>query len=216
MLASADVTTPSGLHMAVTHTRFVNKSSLDPLSMTSSEDTTTINGRSWKTQWDAATRVFASTSPKGRTASVTIDSRGMPLSSRQSTFTPVTFTYGTAGRLTRVQQSTRSLSTTYDGRGRVASVTDVLNRTFTYTYDDADRVLTQQTPDGRLLAFTYDAGGNITLSTLRRPFRTVASRRTRGRWTISFTWSPVRTDRRSRLDTTQPGAPRTSTRPMTL
>jgi RHS repeat-associated protein len=130
--------------------------------MTFASDTTTINGRSWTNEWTAATRTVSYHSPAGRTGSMIVDVRGMPLSMQAPTLTSVTYTYGTAGRVSRVQQGSRSVALTYDGRGRVASVTDPLSRTLTYTYDEADRPLTQQFADGRVVTFTYDMGGNVT------------------------------------------------------
>jgi RHS repeat-associated protein len=51
---------------------------------------------------------------------------------------------------------------TYDGRQRLATITDPLNRVSSFGYDEADRVTSQLLPDGRVVSFSYDRAGNLT------------------------------------------------------
>ena len=151
----------------------------DPFSLVTQTDTETINGRSYKSVFTAATKTFVDTTPVGRTTTTVLDAL-----ERISTLQPpagalASFTYDTRGRLSSSSRGTRQTSFSYDANGRVASITDPLNLTRSFTYDAAGRLLSTTLEDGRLIHYTYDANGNLT--SISPP----------GSSTHSYSYSPV-------------------------
>ncbi|MQY07160.1 RHS repeat-associated core domain-containing protein [Actinomadura macrotermitis] len=77
-----------------------------------------------------------------------------------------TYGYDSNRQLTSVTPPTgntlKKKTFTYDGYGRLATVTDGNTKKTTYTYDDNDRVLTVAYSDGTpTVTFTYDKAGNV-------------------------------------------------------
>lgn len=169
-VSSATVTTPAGRTMVTTTTRTVALANpLDPLSLRQSTDTTTVNGRSFTSAFDALTRRVTSISPEGRQTVTTLDTFGRPATMQVGDLTPIAFHYDALGRLDRRTQGGRQTTLAYDGRGYLQRATDPLTRDVVFTNDDLGRALSQQFPDGRLASFTYDSESN--LKTLTPPGR---------------------------------------------
>ena len=129
-------------------------------------DTATVNGKVFKTVYNAAQHQFTTTTPLNRSTVVTTDAQSRPLALQTAGILPVNYAYDARGRLASVSQgdgaATQSVSNAYNSEGYVDTVTDALDRTTRYSYDAAGRVKTITLPDTRVIAYTYDADGNVT------------------------------------------------------
>ncbi len=109
---------------------------------------------------------FTDTSPTGRTATTTIDTKGRPVKRTIPGLDEVNLSYDARGRLNTPRQGLGTDARTTDdsgaSQGYLHTVTDALNRTVSYDYDLAGRVTRQTLPDGRAVEFAYDAKGNLT------------------------------------------------------
>jgi RHS repeat-associated protein len=171
LIVSSTVRTTGGLTYSQSETRTATLSDRsDALSLTQLVETTTVNGQTYTTTFDAAAHTFTEQSPEGRTTVTTTDARGHVVREEVPGVTPVDYAYDPHGRLTRVTQDSRSTMFTYGADGLVQSVTDPLNRTTRYTRDTLGRVLTETLPDGNVIRFSYDAAGDTT--SLTPPGRT--------------------------------------------
>jgi RHS repeat-associated protein len=164
---SSDLTFSMGSHtMKMTGSRSVTlANSQDPLSLSTLEERSTINGAVWKSAYTAANRTMITTSPAGRTLTAIFDAKGRVLTSSYGGLAPLTFSYDGTGEINASGRGSRSSSFTYDGARRLASVTDPSGRTAQFTYDAADRVTRQTLAGGRAISFQYDADGNLTAVT---------------------------------------------------
>jgi RHS repeat-associated protein len=157
------ITTPAGTAMSIVKSRAVTLA--DPnnaLSVTTATDTTTVNGATSTTVFDAAAKTIASTSPEGRQTVTTLDAKGRPVRVEVGTLVPTTFTYDASGRLASQTQGSRSTTFTYDAHGYVETVTDPLDRTVTFANDRIGRRTRQTFPDARFALFGYDGNSNLT------------------------------------------------------
>lgn len=165
-LSTVVTRTPGGNTMTVAKSRTAALSNpADFQSATSLGETLTVNGRSYSSTYDVATRTLTSTSAGGRTAVATRDAQGRVTEIRPPGYpalTPTFISYDAAGRPRAVTMGTRAISLTYDSRGFVESVTDPLNRVTSFGYDAAGRAQTQVLPGPRTVTFGYDAAGNMT------------------------------------------------------
>jgi RHS repeat-associated protein len=164
-IASSLTTTTGGLTSTVTTERTVALS--DPnnlLSLTALNDTVTVNGRTFTSAYDAATRTFTDTSAAGRVSNATIDVRGRPVQTQTAGLAATSYGYDARGRLVSISQGsgadTRTTTLTYDPEGYLDTLTDALGRTVSFAYDGAGRVTSQTLPDGRVIDYAYDAKGN--------------------------------------------------------
>ncbi|HEX7140647.1 MAG TPA: RHS repeat-associated core domain-containing protein [Vicinamibacterales bacterium] len=135
---------------------------LNALSLSTLQETATVNGRAWKHFFTAATFTDVATSPAGRLHTDVLDNKGRPVSSTFANLTPATFTYDATGLLSVVAHGSRQTTFTYDAARRLSSMTDPLGRTLQFGYDAADRLTRQALPDGRAISIDYDAAGNVT------------------------------------------------------
>lgn len=114
----------------------------DLLSLVTQTDTTTINGKVFKTAYNAAQRQFTTTTPLNRSMVVTIDAQSRALTVQQAGILPVSYTYDARGRLASVSQGSgaamQSLTYAYNPEGHVDSVTDALDRG---TIGDRSRII---------------------------------------------------------------------------
>lgn len=155
--------TRGSLTMNVTNNRIASLvNPTDPFSLITQTDTTTINGRIYKSVFTASTKTFVDTTPVGRTTTTVLDAL-----ERIGTFQPpgaalTSFVYDNRGRLASITQGLRQTLLTYDGAGRVASVTNPLGLFRSFTYDADGRLLTTGLEDGRSINYSYDANGNLT------------------------------------------------------
>jgi RHS repeat-associated protein len=161
-----NIVLPSNLTLNGSHARTaVLSNPSDPLSLVSLTDTSTVNGRISTSAFSASTKTFATTTPSGRTASLTIDSLARPVTSQVSGLAPASFTYDNRGRVTTVTHGNgigaRTISFSYNTNGFLQSITDPLGQIAQFTYDQAGRALTKILPGGRVVSLSYDAAGNI-------------------------------------------------------
>lgn len=163
LIGNLRLRTPAGLTLTASQTRSATlTNAADPFSVATITDTMNVNGRSFVTAFDAASRTVTSTSPAGRHTFVTMDGQGRLTSSRYPGFDATNFSYDGFGRLSTISSAARAVSFGYNDRNELVSVTDALSRTTHFSYDSAGRVAAQTQSDGRVIGFTYDKNGNVT------------------------------------------------------
>jgi len=173
---SLSITTPGGLLNTLSSTRAATlEDEADFLSHTALNETISINGKTYSSVYDTATRTWSDTSAEGRFITRVLDSRGRLSQHQVTNLAPVDFYYNAEGRLASILQddgnASRTLLMNYyssgSQQGFLQSVIDAEMRQTSFAYDDAGRVTQQTLPDGRQIDYTYDSSGN--LSSLRPP-----------------------------------------------
>lgn len=165
---NSSITSPAGLKLATIGNRSVSlaTTATDPFSLTSLIDTTAVNGRTYTSKYDAATKTFTDTTPQGRQSKVTIDAKGRAVSQQTAGLFPVEYTYDARGRVATVTAGVgttlRTTTFTYDASSYLNSIADPIGRRVSFTRDAVGRVKQQTLPDGRTIAFAYDQNGNLT------------------------------------------------------
>ncbi len=167
ILKSLTVATPLGLTSNVTTTRAVPLSNQsDPLSLATQTDTLVINGRTYTSTYTQATRLLSTTTPAGRTSTVTLDTKGRVIQEQVTGLEPVAYTYDTSGRLATITQGTgvngRISTLSYNSKHELTTIQDPLLRNVGFAYDLAGRITTQTLPDTRTIGYAHDANGNVT------------------------------------------------------
>jgi RHS repeat-associated protein len=160
-------TTPAGLTRNITNERTATLANPnDPLSLQTLTDTLRINGRTFTSRYEAATRTLTSTSAAGRQSSVTLDARGRVVQDQPSGLLPATYAYDSRGRLSTVTEGTGAdagtSTLTYNSNGKVETISDPLGRVAGLTYDLAGRPTAHALPGSRVIGYSYDANGNTT------------------------------------------------------
>ena len=166
IIQSLNVKAPSGLTATANTTRSTILSNpTDPLSLVSETTTVAINGRSFTSVFDAATRQYTGTSAESRTSTTRIDLQGRPTFAQVSGVEALNYGYDARGRLQTVTQGTgadtRSLTYTYGPDGFVQRITDATTQATVYQRDAAGRVTQATLPDSSVVGFGYDANGNL-------------------------------------------------------
>ena len=163
-------TTPSGRAKVIERNREVELTSqADPFSIDTLRDHFWIDGRGHARIYDGATRTVSIEGDEDRTVSERFDARGRLVERRFGTgVDPETMVYDGRGRLASVTQGDAARTYTYDAAKpfRLASRTDEMNRTVSYGYDAAERVDSITMPGGRQYGFGYDDNGNRTSITM--------------------------------------------------
>lgn len=178
LASSTTINTPNGLAATIEVAQTaVLTNTADPFSLTSLDETVTVNGRAFSSDYTAANRTFLGTSPEGRQYTVTIDEQGRPVLGQIAGLLATNYSYDSRGRLISATQGsggeTRTVTFNYNSSGYLATVTDPLGRTVSLTYDLAGRVTQQTLPDGRVIGYGYDANGNLkTVTPPGRPAHT--------------------------------------------
>lgn len=144
-----------------------------------------IRHQTW--QYDEDGRILKAFENGTCVADYAYDARGLLVSNTLPTGGTVTYTYNELGletakydpygeliqsnrynsiglRDVHVDQAFHEMHLTYDTLGRLASVTDPLNRTTTYTYDAKGNVETVTQPDGTMKIYAYDLESGAPLS----------------------------------------------------
>jgi RHS repeat-associated protein len=158
---------PSTLQLTASSTRSAVLANIaDLLSLVSLTETTTVDGRTSRNTYTAATRTTVTTSPAGRPETYTLDDLGRLVQTQHGSRAPAHLDYDDRGRPQRLSlgsgQTTRAVSFAYNAQGFVETITDPIGRTEHLTYDAAGRVITKTLPDGGEIAFGYDSAGNLT------------------------------------------------------
>jgi RHS repeat-associated protein len=164
-VVSTQTTMPSGLSSTSIASRSATLANpADPASLAALAESFIVNGRTFTSSFDPTQRVYTLVTPMGRQQSSLIDAQGRPLQLTVGNLTPILFSYDPRGRLTSLTQGSgidaRATTLAYDSLGRVASVTDPMQRTTGFTYDGAERAIRETLPDGQTLGVTFDANGN--------------------------------------------------------
>src|SRR5262249_6378094 len=127
--ASWNKHTPAGRDLTVTTSRAVALATPgDPVTLASLTDTVQLNGRTYTSTDNSATRTIPERSPLLRTATTQIDAQGRPLSRATPGIDAVRSTYDARGRLTGLAQGSgpeeRTLALQYGADGLVKTLTD--------------------------------------------------------------------------------------------
>lgn len=112
------VSFPSGKELTIEHIRRATLTNeMDPGTLTTLEDITTINGREFKTEFNKNTNTATFTSAEGRVATTKFDSNGQISEILRAGVHPIHLKYNTNGRLEEVYQgfgaNLRSTSVSY-------------------------------------------------------------------------------------------------------
>lgn len=103
-----------------------------PLSLISQTDTVILNGRLFRSVYDAATKTTTSTSAANRVSTVTRDNLGRVVQSQVTEVLPMEIGYDTRGRLETVTQGKgangREAKLAYNAEGYLETLTDPLGR----------------------------------------------------------------------------------------
>jgi RHS repeat-associated protein len=163
VVGSLTVTMPSGRTSTLTGARAVALANpLDILSLSSATNTVTLNGLTYTSTFDAASRRVTSRTPAGRQQTSILDALGRVIEERIPGLEPLRLTYNGAGQLTSIGQGQRLSILSYDAQGHLASITDPLSRMVGFEYDSGGRPVHQTLSDGREIRYRYDANGNLT------------------------------------------------------
>jgi YD repeat-containing protein len=160
-------TTTGGLTLTLSSTRTAALTDAnDPLSLTGLTETVTVNGKTSRSVFDAASRTTAYTSAAGRQSASIFDAAGRLTQRRTSEILPVDLAYDAQGRLAAVSQGSgeekREVVFAYNAAGYLETVTDPLGRAHGYAYDASGRVVREVFADNRETLYSYDANGNLT------------------------------------------------------
>ena len=166
ILKSLTVRTPSALTSTLTSTRSVSLSNpSDPLSLSTQTDTLVINGRTYTSTYTRSTRLLTTTTPQGRTSTVTLDALGRVTAEQVAGLEAIGYGYDSLGRLSTITQGTgvnaRTSTLSYNQKHELTAIQDPLTRTVGFSYDLASRITTQTLPDLRQIGYAYDANGNV-------------------------------------------------------
>lgn len=157
---------PSGLTATTARQRnTILANPQDLLSVVTHTESTTVNGKTSTTVYNAAARQYTVTSAGGRVTQITIDNQARPVLTVVPNIAPVAYSYDTRGRLSVITDGSgadaRQTTLNYNGEGFLASMVDATDRTHSFGYDNAGRLRTQTLPDGRVVTWSYDANGNV-------------------------------------------------------
>lgn len=145
----------------------------NPFSITSMTETDYINGKTFISVYDGASKVFTKTSPLGKENQWAIDSFERVLWTKTGNLTPVNFNY-TDENLTSVTTGGRIHSLSYNpSNGLLSQITNPLGEATMFTYDSSGRMILQGLPNGQMISYSYDLNGN--LSSITPPGRPVHS-----------------------------------------
>jgi RHS repeat-associated protein len=166
LAAQSTTVLPSGLTRVETQSSDTNLSDqADPFSIVTQTESSSINGRTTTTVYDAATQTFTTTTPEGRQSFRTIDDLGRTISSEVAGLDPVDLEYDTDGHLTTITQGDRVTTNTYANsgvdKGYLRTITNALNQTTSFSSDALGRTLSQVKPDGAATTFGYDGNNNL-------------------------------------------------------
>lgn len=133
----------------------------DLLSIQTITETESVNGKTFTSTFDGATREVINTSPLGRQSKSEIDEKGRPVSLTISGLTPTQLTYQPDGALSLIAQGTRETLFSYNSQGFLTSIRNPLGQSTGFQYDSAGRVRQKTLADGRSIIFNYDLNGNL-------------------------------------------------------
>jgi len=119
-------------------------------------------GRTTSYRYDAQGNLVEVEAEDGRVTRYTYDPRGYLLSSRFPDGSTNTYTYDEMGNLLTAANAHATLTFEYDERGLISSVTDsALAKTVSYTYNGVGKRATMTDADGLTWQYAYDENNNL-------------------------------------------------------
>jgi RHS repeat-associated protein len=116
-------------------------------------------------RYDGEGNLVSQTGPDRRVTQFEYDRTGDLVAKRLPDGTTIKLTYGAPGEPSRIEDAAGTLALTYDARGNVAErARTVLGSTYVtrYAYDSLGQPIEITYPDGFIVRYEYDAGGNLT------------------------------------------------------
>jgi RHS repeat-associated protein len=159
-LGSWKLSTPAGLLSQVSTTR--SAIGLEAAGTMVLSSATTVDGATFRSQYDATTQKASFSTPLGRQVTVDSDGMGRPSALLKPDVLPTVFGYDARGRVHTVTQGERGVTYDYDAQGNLETIMDPLGRMMRFAHDLMGRLKTQTLADGRVIGFEYDANGNVT------------------------------------------------------
>jgi RHS repeat-associated protein len=159
--------TPAGLARTVVESRSVTLADANnPFSVLTSTVTSTVNGGSGPagTSYSAIYDVgkhTRTTSRGGLAVTEVLDDAGRLLTQSAPGLAPVSITYDSFGRPTKIVQSARAVRFDYGTDGFLSTLTDPDGNATKFLHDGAGRVTNQRLPTGDLIQVGFDAAGNV-------------------------------------------------------
>lgn len=138
-----------------------NSATPTPFNYTSLTTAIDTNGKISNAVYTRTTGETTITTPKNRSGKIVTDTFGRVKQIKLAGLAPLQYSYDTRGRLTDIQQGTRTTAISYDAAGWVSSIADAFNQVRKLTHDKAGRVTSLTLPDSRVVDFSYDANGNL-------------------------------------------------------
>ncbi|MFN8000956.1 MAG: RHS repeat domain-containing protein [Acidobacteriota bacterium] len=129
------------------------------MSLATQTDTRVVNGRTFTSVFNAATRTYSlnNTTPQNRQTTRVIDTQGRLTNTQLANLNPLAATYDTRGRLATTVLGAgggaRTSTFAYNPAGFLSSFTDALARVTGFSYDNVGRVTQQTLPDLRVIGF---------------------------------------------------------------
>jgi RHS repeat-associated protein len=161
-VAESTITMPSGLARVTTTANTATLSEPgNPLSAQQLTTSSTVNGHTDTTVYNAAAHTVTFTSPAGRQVVTTYDVKGRVVQTQVGTLSPTTFTYNALGQLTGSSQGTRAITLGYDASGNWSSTTDGVGHTTSVDFPATSRTATHTWPGSRTFSASFDANGNV-------------------------------------------------------
>ena len=124
--------------------------------------TTTPEGRVTETTYDDAGRVLTQIAPDGGTTAVSYDDAGRVSTVTDPTLAVTTYTYNSDGLMDSIAKPGKPATTMeYDDYGQLTKTTDPTGVVTETTYGVLGRVLTEEDGAGRVTSYDYDESGNV-------------------------------------------------------
>ncbi len=160
-LTETHITSPAGVDTSTISTREVNLADpFDPLILIDLVATTTSNGRTMTTTFDAATRTLTHISPTGQTVIQVLDEAGRIISEATGEdIDPLEREFNARGLPIVVSHGDHINHFEYDDQGRLVTTTDAIGRQTHYAYDEADRLVEIEHPSGRIVKTEREPDG---------------------------------------------------------
>lgn len=161
-VSRATMSLPGGQSLGVERTLEFSGDRKIPFGEHDVDETVAVNGRQYHSHFEAATQTWTRTSPEGRTSEVQLNDQGLVVSSRLGSLAPVEQQFNARGQVSQVNQNSRTTSLNYDENGYLNRVVDADLRATTLDNDSVGRTQELRLPGDRLVAFDFDANGNVT------------------------------------------------------
>lgn len=157
-----------GTQSVVTNTEsYTLQTANNPLNiLTKTQASTLVGLGDFITNFDKASLTYTSTTPSGRKLVTVVNAKGDPVKVTFGNLAPIQYNYDTRGRLSSVQQSTRTSTFTYDSKDLLATAKNALGETTSFAYDADRQIKTLTLPNTKTLGFVLDANGNPTKITV--------------------------------------------------